>query len=198
MAKRRDAQRRSIRLKGYDYSQPGAYFVTLCTQNREFLFGEIANDTMLLNSYGKITEHEWLRSADVRAEVELDVFVVMPNHVHGIVWINKRGAVDATRRAHGRAPLRRKPGSLGSMVAGFKSGVTRRVNALRCSPGGRVWQRNYYERIVRDEDELKRIRQYITDNPIRWALDDNNPAKLKRNRSAVGAHGVRPGSVPGT
>ena len=79
------------------------------------------------------------------------------------------------------------------MVAGFKSGVTRRVNALRCSPDGRVWQRNYYERIVRDEDEIKRIRQYITDNPIRWALADNNPANHKWDRSAVGAHGVRPG-----
>ncbi len=180
MAVRHDAQRRSIRLEGYDYSRPGAYFVTLCTHNRECLFGEIADDTMLLNSYGQIAEEEWLRSAEIRAEVEMDVFVVMPNHVHGIVWMKERGAVDAAQWAHGRAPLRRQRRSLGSLVAGFKSGVTRRVNALRCSPGGRVWQRNYYERIVRDEGELERIRQYIIDNPIRWALDDNNPANLNR------------------
>ena len=104
MAVRHDAQRRSIRLEGYDYSRPGAYFVTLCTHNRECLFGEIADDTMLLNSYGQIAEEEWLRSAEIRAEVEMDVFVVMPNHVHGIVWMKERGAVDAAQWAHGRAP----------------------------------------------------------------------------------------------
>ena len=179
MAENPVSRRRSIRLKAYDYSRPGAYFVTLCTHDREYLFGKVANDTMLLNSYGQITEDEWLRTPQVRTEVELDVFVVMPNHLHGIVWMKETGA-DSARRAHGHAPLRRQPRSLGALVAGFKSGVTKRVNALRCTPNARVWQRNYYERVVRNEEELERVREYIINNPIRWALDGNNPANLKR------------------
>ncbi len=191
--------RRSIRLKGYDYSQPGAYFITICTQNRECLFGKVVDGEMRLNPYGIVVRREWFRSADIRRELELydDEFVVMPNHIHGIVWLVETAEMmggDETVGAHGRAPLQRAsictshgdeshsghtlhrpPRSLSSFVAGFKSAVTKHINQMRNTPGAPVWQRNYYEQIVRDENELNRIRKYIVDNPLKWALDRENP-----------------------
>ncbi|WP_373497934.1 transposase [Desulfococcus sp.] len=175
--------RRSIRLQGYDYSQAGAYFVTTCTQNRECLFGHIVDGEMRLKDAGKIVADEWMKTATIRHEIELDEWVVMPNHFHGIVVI----AGDPVG-AHGRAPLRhiraplpppdaaermlrRPPKSLGSLVAGFKSAVTIRVNELRKTPGAKLWQRNYWEHIVRNECELNRIREYIRNNPARWETD---------------------------
>jgi len=190
--------RRSIRLKGYDYTQPGAYFVTICTHGRAPLFGRVAGGDMVPNECGTIVREEWFRSAEIRDEIELfpDEFVVMPNHVHGIVWIvatvdpagydeNVRPMVGAHGRAPvvvvgatGRSPLQPHgpaPRSLGSFIAGFKSAVTQRINARRGTPGERVWQRNYYEHIIRNERALNAIRRYIIDNPWRWHLDRYNP-----------------------
>ena len=173
--------RRSIRLRGYDYRQTGAYFVTICAQSRECLFGDVIDRQVRENEIGAAARDEWLRSADIRREIGLDAFVVMPNHLHGIVVIRHVGA-------HGRAPLppttNRPPRSLGSFVAGFKSAATRRINTIRGTPGLPVWQRNYYERIVRDDRELDAIRRYIEENPARWAEDPENPS--------VGAHGHAP------
>jgi len=177
--------RRSIRLRGYDYAQAGYYFVTMVAHQRACLFGEIADGQMRVSACGEIVQEEWTRSPQVRAEIDLDVFMVMPNHLHGIVVI--RDDVGA----HGRAPLppgggpRRAPRSLGSLVAGFKSAVTKRVNEVRGTPRLPVWQRSYYERVIRNERELEAIRQYIVDNPTRWAGDAENPAN-------VGAHGRAP------
>ena len=168
-------RRRSIRLKGYDYTQPGAYFVTICTHGRAMLFGRVVDGEMALNAYGEIVREEWFRTAQVRPYVELfpDEFVVMPNHIHGIVWI-----VGATRRVaptngHPHGPV---PGSLGAIIGQFKSIVTKRINALRGTPGAPVWQRNYYEYIIRTERALDAIRRYIAANPLRWDLDRYNPA----------------------
>lgn len=171
--------RRSIRLPGYDYAQPGAYFVTVCTHNHALLFGDVAGDRVALNEYGRVAHDEWLASSQIRRELELDAFVVMPNHIHGIVWIVSRdvGAAPASRvGAHGRAPLQRAPRSLGAFIAGYKSAVTKRVNELRQTPGTPVWQRNYWEHVVRTEETLEAIRQYIADNPARWSLDRYHPA----------------------
>jgi len=178
-------RRRSIRLKGYDYTRPGAYFVTICTHNREPLFGRVVDGKMVLNEYGEIVREEWFRSARIRDEIELfpGEFVVMPNHVHGIVWIvethDRTPTVGATGRsplriqsAHPRGPVAR---SLGSFIAGFKSAVTRRINIMRGTPGARVWQRNYWEHIIRDDRALDAIRRYIAENPLRWHLDRYNP-----------------------
>ena len=165
--------RRSIRLTGYDYAQAGAYFITICTQDRECLFGEVVDGEMHMNAAGKIVYEEWLRTEAIRSEVKLDVFQVMPNHIHGIVFITG-DRVDHVG-AHGRAPLRRAPKSLGSLVAGFKSTVTKRINQMRCTPGQPVWQRNYYEHVIRNERELDAVRQYIVDNPARWPEDRENP-----------------------
>jgi putative transposase len=178
--------RRSIRLKGYDYTRMGAYFVTLCTQGRVCLFGEIMAGEMRLNEYGEIVQKEWFRSAEIRREIVLfsDEFVVMPNHIHGIVRIVESpdahvgatgptaGATDATVGATGRSPLQGPAKrSLASFVAGFKSAVTKRINDRRGTPGATVWQRNYYEHIIRHAESLNRIRAYILNNPLQWHLD---------------------------
>jgi REP element-mobilizing transposase RayT len=181
--------RRSIRLKGYDYSAAGAYFITLCTYQRQYLFGEIMDGAMHLNPYGKIVEEGWLQSSTIRQEIELDAWVIMPDHMHGIVVITNHDANENVHiaGAHGRVPPPvpqqqyeclpphcvppRKPQSISSFVAGFKSAVTKRINILRDTPGTPVWQRNYYERIIRDESALNHIRRYIQMNPINWELD---------------------------
>lgn len=177
--------RRSIRLKGYDYSQAGAYFITICTHQRECLFGAIANSVMELNDYGQILSEEWMRSSQIRQEIELDAWVVMPNHFHGLVIIRQIEKSTRNVRANGRSPLPgvappMKPRSLSSLIAGFKSVVTKRINIARNTPETPVWQPNYYEHIIRDESSLQQIRQYILTNPQSWELDQlhpNNPSK---------------------
>ncbi|NEQ47293.1 MAG: hypothetical protein F6K00_28640 [Leptolyngbya sp. SIOISBB] len=178
--------RRSIRLKGYDYSSAGAYFVTLCTFQRQCLFGQITDGTMQLNEFGQIVAEEWRHSSTIRQEIDFDQWVIMPNHLHGIVAINPVGAHNRVG-ANGRLPLQRtghsqrvvppmKPRSLSSFVAGFKSATTKRLNALRNAAGTPVWQRNYYEHIIRNEASLQRIRQYIQGNPATWQDDQLNPS----------------------
>jgi REP element-mobilizing transposase RayT len=154
------------------------------------LFGRVVDGEMRLNEFGEIVREEWFRSTDIRAEIELfpTEFVVMPNHIHGIVWIVETddpvvvGAHGHAPLQRDRAPLQRPPRSLGSFIAGFKSVVTKRINILRGMPGARVWQRNYYERIIRDERALNAIRRYIIANPTRWSLDRHNPQSTKTNK----------------
>ena len=133
--------RRSIRLKGYDYSNAGAYFVTIVAWQREMLFGEIVDGNVLLNDFGQIVREEWERTAIVRPNVELGEYVVMPNHFHGIL-IFVDDIVGATRRV---APTKTtlQSGSLGAVMAQFKSIVTKRINGLRNVTGFPIWQRNY-------------------------------------------------------
>ncbi|MCM8750198.1 hypothetical protein NET02_13680 [Thermomicrobiaceae bacterium CFH 74404] len=183
--------RRSIRLKGHDYAQAGAYFITISTHDRACLFGQVVDDTMEMSDYGRIVEEEWLRSSEVRREILLHAgeFVVMPNHVHGIVWIVDTGRGDrpvaptefitqtrpgTAARANGPAPR-----SLGAFVAGFKAATTKRINQRRNTPGVRVWQRNYYEHVICDEASLDRIRRYIAENPMRWACDPEDPQAIE-------------------
>ena len=228
--------RRSIRLRGWDYTNPGAYFVTICTHNGECLF----EDPVLR----RMVETTWRRIPCHFPHVRLDEFVVMPNHVHGIIWIvdkpvgarhsresssptdaipsdeptqsrkqpsgnasplpppnagprhsressSPTGAIPSDeptqlrKQPSGNAsPLRPcgvVPGSLGAIVGNFKSVTARRVNRIRKTPGAPVWQRNYYEHIVRSEDELRRIREYIRLNPLKWELDRENPNRTGRN-----------------
>ncbi len=167
--------RRSIRLKSYDYSQTGAYFVTVCTLDRECVFGEIADGQMRLNPLGEIVQACWRSLPQHFSHLELDVIVIMPNHVHGIIVLNGVGAQHAAplhRHPHTNVP----PGSLGAIVRSFKSAASKQINELRTPPGTPLWQRNYYEQIVRNADELHSIRQYIVNNPLQWALDRENPA----------------------
>ncbi len=174
--------RRSIRLRGYDYAQAGGYFVTICTHQRTCLFGDITDGKMELNVIGRVVAEEWTRSSKVRQEIELDEWAVMPNHLHGIVMISTSNVVGATDvGAHGRAPLlQRNSQSLGSFIAGFKSAVTTRINRLRDTPRAPIWQRNYYEHIIRTERELDVIREYIHNNPLKWSLDLDNPVNFAK------------------
>lgn len=154
--------RRSIRLQGYDYSQSGAYYVTIVTHGRECLFGEVVNGAMQLNEYGKIVEFTWNDLVNHVNGIELDVFVVMPNHVHGIVVIVGAGSEPA--------PTPNKP--LSEIVRQFKTFSARRINDLRNTRGIPVWQRNYYEHIIRDEKSYQRISEYIINNPVQWQQDE--------------------------
>ena len=160
---------------------------------------------MVLNKYGEIVADEWQKTPEIRHEIQLDAWVVMPNHFHGIVWIRRgndtigHGMGDRPARTGDRpgcrgdrpvrtgdrpgcsrgdrpvAPTGPQPRSLGALMAGFKSAVTKRINQTRNTPGRQLWQRNYWEHIIRNDGELRRIRQYIADNPIKWHTDRNNP-----------------------
>jgi len=168
--------RHSIRLKGYDYSQAGAYSVTICTLERECLFGNIVDGQMVLNDAGRMVADEWVKTEQIRHEIELDAWVIMPNHFHAIVFINGNGVCRGDRPV---APTGPQPKSLGSLMAGFKSSVTKRINELRGTPGTPLWQRNYYEHIIRNEKSLNRIRQYIHNNPVNWEMDEENPTPCR-------------------
>jgi putative transposase len=183
--------RRSIRLKGYDYTRDGAYFVTICTRDRACLFGTVVNGEMLLNQYGREVAGCWMWLAQRYSYVHLDQWVVMPNHVHGIIVIvdDRRGGsrTDPTRTAPTTglvgqstvdidglwiASTKRK--TLGRLIGAFKTVSTRRINGVRSTPGAKVWQRNYYEHVVRNRLQLRRVRRYIASNPSRWELDREN------------------------
>jgi putative transposase len=173
--------RQSIRLKNYDYTLAGAYFVTLCTFQKQHLFGEIVDGEMVLNEIGSIVHFEWKWTEIVRPTIDMDVYVVMPNHLYGIVVFSEtnnaklsENAVHANVGAHSCAPLHRKKRSLGSFVAQFKATTMKRINQLRDTPGTPIWQRNYHEHVVRNDEDCNRIREYIQYNPQNWETDEEN------------------------
>ena len=183
--------RRSIRLKGYDYAQPGAYFVTIVTQDRACLFGAVADEEMQLNNAGQIAKAAWDELPARFPSVRLDAFIVMPNHVHGIIMVGAQfiapqktpptnvgaqfivppdgfGTATINQGAINRAP------TLGEMVRAYKAASTRLIR--QAGTPDFAWQRNYYEHVIRDEESLSRMRQYILNNPVRWEFDRENPA----------------------
>lgn len=190
--------RRSIRLQGYDYSQAGAYFITICTWQRECLFGEIVNCEMQLNPWGEVVKLHWQNLPKYHGNLELNEFVIMPNHLHGIIILindnlgqNSVGAgladisdkKQTTSQQNPPFPTSQpqtKPKKLPEILRGFKTFSARRINQMRRTSGVPVWQRNYYEHIIRNEESLQHIRQYIINNPLSWELDQlhpNNPFK---------------------
>jgi len=186
--------RRSIRLPGYDYSSEGAYYVTIVTQGRECLFGEIFEGNMRLNEYGEIVQKWWNEIPIHFPTVELGMFVIMPNHVHGIIFITtkRRGEVisphedpnNNVQDAHvaetetlnlGRETLPLRRPILGQIVAYFKYQSTKEMNRIETDKAiTKFWQRNYYEHIIRDEKDLQNKTDYINTNPSLWDEDDNN------------------------
>jgi REP element-mobilizing transposase RayT len=171
--------RRSVRLPGYDYSQNGAYFITICTQNRECIFGEIEDDAMRLSDAGQIAADSWRWLARQYDHVVLDEWEIMPNHLHAIIVISDdcRGDSRAggSQTGGSRTAPTRRPKPLGRLIGAYKTVSTKRINELVHTPGARIWQCNYYEHIIRNDDELNRIRQYIIENPARWGIDRENP-----------------------
>ncbi|MBC7233580.1 MAG: transposase [Chloroflexi bacterium] len=160
----------AARLSGWDYTSAGLYFVTICTQNREPWLGDIVDGEVRLSAIGEIVAEEWQKTAHIRPNVTLDAWIIMPNHLHGIIAI---APVETPRR--GVSTSRRgvlQPNSLGSIIGQFKSVCTKRIWAA----GFRdfAWQTRFYDHIIRDEASLQRIRHYILDNPCRWAEDKNH------------------------
>ena len=165
-------RRRSVRLQGYDYSQAGAYFITICTQGRECLFGAIENGEMMLSECGQIAHDEWLKSAKIRSEIELGEYVIMPNHFHGILIIGRGTARRAPTVEQFGQPV---SGSLPTIIRAFKSAITKRINEMRQSPGVSIWQRNYFEHVIRNEADYRRITEYVENNPRQWEEDSLHP-----------------------
>lgn len=187
----------STRLKGWDYAAVGCYFVTICTRGRECFFGEVKDGEMHLSEIGDIVAGEWQKTESVRPNVELDEWVVMPNHIHGIIVI--KHTVETFRRNVSDLPketprseetpyipemphrgvstkARLKAGSVGAIIGQFKSVCTKRIWAARFLAFD--WQPRFFDHIIRDEPSLNNIRQYIVDNPAKWEQDQNNPANL--------------------
>ncbi|MEO8398774.1 MAG: transposase [Ignavibacteriaceae bacterium] len=165
--------RKTIRLKEYDYSQPNWYYVTICAHKKESLFGSIHNGKMQLNKFGEMTKQEWLKTKIIRPNIDLDDFVIMPNHLHGIIIIEYK--INSCRGESQYAPTDKKlkspSQSLGAIIRGFKSSVTKQINVSRNALGKPVWQRNYYKHKIRNETDLFRIRHYIKNNPLEWELE---------------------------
>ncbi len=178
--------RRSIRLVGYDYTQAGAYFITICTHNRQNLFGKIVNGEMVLNEHGRVAAACWLDLARHFPHITLDEWVVMPNHIHGIIVIvTGRGEASAepsglsnvsVADASPQQPNGTDSGSIGAIIQNFKSVASRKINKQRGTPGTQVWQRNYWEHIIRNEQAYQRIADYIVNNPAQWDADSLRPS----------------------
>ncbi len=166
-------RRRSLRLKDYDYSQNGAYFITICTQDRQYLLGEIINGEIILTDFGSLVEQK-IKEMSQHYDVEIDTYCVMPNHIHMIMLIvgagpcacpiNKSNCsiLIGSTRGFSIGSTRGSTPTVGEYVKRLKTITTKR---------NRIWQRNYYEHIIRDEDDLNRIREYVVNNPVNW-IDD--------------------------
>jgi len=163
-------QRKNIRLKDYDYSSAGAYMVTICANGRITpVFGTLSNGKIELSEIGRVTEKAWLKIPEHFPGVSLDEWIIMPDHVHGILLFSGEACLAPTT-----ASTDRKLPGLGAVVGSFKSAVTREARNCGVSRGP-FWQRGYYEHVIRDEAELDRVRDYILTNPLRWFLDRENP-----------------------
>ncbi len=177
--------RKSLRLQDYDYSQAGAYFITICTHHRECLFGHITDGQMHLNLMGEIAQNEWLKTETMRPAIRLHEYVIMPNHTHCIIEFvgahcmrpgdastltdnnlqYEPGQVQAEQGLVQRSP------TVGDVVRGYKSAVTKRINELRDVCGTPIWQRNYHEHVIRNETAYLKISEYVQTNPQRWQED---------------------------
>jgi REP element-mobilizing transposase RayT len=197
-------RRRSLRLAGYDYSSAGMYFVTVCTDGKVNLFGEIVGGKMKLNPVGEAVLSAWNEISERFAAVQLDAFVVMPNHFHGVIFIfgngvgvGNRVAAGTNAKANSKDSVEGAASSadtnanskdsvegaassaptLGKIMRAFKSISAIRINEILGRKGQAVWQRNYFERIVRRGKDLENIRRYIAENPQRWDQDEENPER---------------------
>ena len=196
--------RKSMRLRQFDYTRAGAYFVTICTRNWACLFGHIENDVMQLNEVGRVAHKLWEEIPTHFPQVELDTWVIMPNHVHGIVILGSPGnggappgshsagdifaaptAVSPSARGVSALPERSGPRcrSIGAVVGSYKSAVTKEVRNFRRGSDGSIWHRNYFDHVIRNEVAMDGIRRYIEENPARWPKDPKNPALRRVGRT---------------
>lgn len=150
----------SARLKDWDYSTTGFYFITICVKNRINLFGNIINREMILNEYGKIADQEWEQTGIMRENIELYESIIMPDHFHGIIRILLPSGDALPGVSTGE--------NISNIIRGFKSSTTSKINKLRNTPGIQIWQPRFYDRIIRDERELNNVRNYIIKNPSKF------------------------------
>ena len=165
---------KSARKQGYNYASEGFYFITICVKDREMVFGNINNGKMILSSVGRIVEQEWLNTPNIRKNVELDKFIVMPNHLHGIVIIQYSISAPLPIRGEYKNKFGPQSNNLSAIIRGFKGAATKIIRQ-RFFNINFAWQPRFHDRIIRNNNELNRIRRYIIDNPEKWELDRNNP-----------------------
>jgi REP element-mobilizing transposase RayT len=168
---------KSIRLPGYDYTQPGAYFITICTHHHQSLFGEIINGEMKLNNFGLIAQHEWQNTISIRENIDADEYIIMPNHFHAILMLNDSlcsGTARCSTTESYSKQIRVRPNSVSAIIRAFKSAVSRQIH-FQFDPNIQIWQPDCYEHIIRNEIELDKTRAYIINNPLQWALDNLEP-----------------------
>jgi len=167
-------ERKRIRLKSYDYSQDGYYFVTICAENRKEWFGKVEKGEMILNQYGKIANQCWDDLPNHYLNCSLDIFVIMPNHIHGIIVINNDNTV-----GNGLKPF--PTHGLSEMIRGFKTFSSRKINEEIKNDNKFQWQKSFYDHVIRNETELYRIRDCIKNDPLEWDLDRENPSSRNVN-----------------
>lgn len=169
-------ERKLNRLKEYDYSKCGYYFITICTKNGVECFGKIYNEEMVLNQYGKIAQEYWSEIPNIYNTVEIDEFIIMPNHIHGIIIISDD---NNDRTEHCSVPTNTEPGYglLSKVIKSFKNAVTKKIRQ-ELSDNNFQWQRSFYDHVIRNEKSLYEIRRYIINNPLKWELEKNNIENL--------------------
>ncbi len=172
-------------MHGYDYSQPGWYFVTICVKNWKCIFGKIDIGEMILNEYGNIVKDTWYDLPNHNFNVELDEFIIMPNHIHGIIVLNyninnKNNVVGTgSEPVPTNTSINKKHHGLSEIIRQFKTFSSKRINHKRKTIGKPLWQRSFYDHIIRNEKSLNNIREYIRINPLKWEIDNNNPLNIK-------------------
>lgn len=155
--------RKQLRLHGYDYAFPGAYFVTICSAGKRPVLGSVSGERIVLSPAGEIVRSEWIALAERFPRTVLDEFVIMPNHLHGVLaFVGPAGGASLSP-------------TLFEVIGAFKSISTIKVNRLLRQRGAALWQRSYYEHIVRTGEDLRKIQRYIYENPLMWSLDPENP-----------------------
>ena len=167
-------ERKLARLREYNYQQSGIYAVTICVHERRLAFGKMKDDSVRLHPFGRIAQEGWLAIPSHYSHVILDEFIVMPNHIHGILFIENEAPPTQEEEAKFRQFGTAHSASLSSIVGNFKSGVSRRIGVVRGCPT-RVWQERFWDHIIRDERELQNQREYIINNPVNWNADELHP-----------------------
>ena len=176
MDDKKHPQRKSPRLPGYDYRQEGAYFVTICTHQRLQIFGSVVNEAIQLSDIGKIAYDLWTTIPEHHTNIILDAYVVMPNHMHGIVFITDQPTIDMTHTSFAAHETRTQHNgmrsrTLGAVIGSYKSAVSRKINQVTGLVAPIVWQSSFHDHIIRNDESLNRIREYVYTNPMRWAED---------------------------
>jgi REP element-mobilizing transposase RayT len=164
----------SIRLPEFDYSSENYYFVTICSFQKQKIFSKIENEKIYLTEIGKIINEEWFKTQKIRENLIMDDIVIMPNHIHGIIVINSQLSDKKTTHRVVSTTTTLKKNSLGSIIGQIKSISTKRIRRILDNQKINIWQRNYYERIIRNDNELYEARKYIKNNPLKWSEDEYN------------------------